>query len=283
MLAHIRAPHTRPLHRRPLHTHVFAPREAGAVSPAGSAPTVLALHGLTGHGRRWAVLAEDLPDIRVGAPDLLGHGHSPWQPPWSIADHVDALSAVLTGFRATADRPVVVVGHSFGAALAVHLAHRHPDMVGGLLMLDPAQGLDPDVALTFAADSLDHWDYPDAGAARSAKRAEGWSDVPEHLLEREITEHLIDRPAGRVGWRVSAPAAATAWSEMARPAILPPPGIRTHLVVADRVDPPFVSRRYLDDIAARRADTVRVHRADCGHMVPFAAPQLTAELVRDLC
>lgn len=53
----------------PLNTHLFGPTDA---------PEVLALHGLTGHGRRWRNLAEQhLPDVRVIAPDLRGHGRSP--------------------------------------------------------------------------------------------------------------------------------------------------------------------------------------------------------------
>ncbi|MFT4127699.1 MAG: alpha/beta fold hydrolase [Gordonia sp. (in: high G+C Gram-positive bacteria)] len=247
------------------------------------APAVLALHGLTGHGRRWEALATGhLPDLHVIAPDLLGHGHSPWQPPWGIADHVEALAAVVdTHIPATA-RPAIVVGHSFGGALAIHLAHRRPDAFSGLVLLDPAQGLAPGFALTVATDSLAHWDYPDANAARAAKRAEGWARVPDDLLEAEIAAHLIPRPDGRVGWRVCAPMAATAWSEMSRTALLPPAGLPTHVVVADRVDPPFVSTGFLDACGAHRPDSVTIHHADCEHMVPFVAPDLCAALIRSL-
>ncbi|GAA1480055.1 alpha/beta hydrolase [Gordonia sinesedis] len=259
-----------------LHTEVFDPE-------TDDAPTVLALHGVTGHGRRWAPLAAGaLSDVRIVAPDLLGHGHSPWQPPWSIDHHVDAISQVIDDHIPTDARPIVVVGHSFGGALAVHLAHRRPDVVKGLVLLDPAQGLDPDTALTMATDTMDHWDYADADAARSAKMAEAWGDVPTELLQQDIDDHLVERPDGRVGWRVSAPAVATAWSEMARPALLPPPEIPTRIVVADRVQPPFVGAEFLDGCAADRPDSVRVAHADCGHMVPFVEPDLTARLVREL-
>ncbi|WP_238422522.1 alpha/beta fold hydrolase [Gordonia sp. 'Campus'] len=254
-----------------LNTHVF-----------GSGPTVLAIHGLTGHGRRWAALAAELGDVRVVAPDLIGHGRSPWRPPWSIEHHVRALSAVIDEHIPADARPVVVVGHSFGGALALHLATHRPDAVRGLLLLDPAQGLDPEFALEVATDSLDHWDYADADAARSAKRAEGWAAVPDDLMEAELTEHLIPRANGRVGWRVSAPAAAATWSEMVRPAVLPPPGTPTHIVVADQVQPPFVRPAFLDACASERGADVTVHHADCGHMVPFLEPALTASLIRSL-
>ncbi|GAB88581.1 alpha/beta fold hydrolase [Gordonia rhizosphera] len=256
-----------------LQTHVFGPADA---------PSVLAIHGLTGHGRRWESLAAaHLADVRVVAPDLIGHGHSPHLPPWSYDHHVDALTAVVDEHIPAHARPFVVVGHSFGGAVAVRLAAAlGADVVRGLVLLDPAQGLDPAWALQVATDSLTHWDYADADAARAAKRAEGWADVPDALLDKEIAEHLIDLDNGRVGWRVAAAAAATAWSEMARPFVLPPAGVPTTVVVAERVDPAFVSEAFLRACAAERAESVEVVRADCGHMVAYDDPDLTAGLIR---
>ncbi|MCM3896134.1 alpha/beta fold hydrolase [Gordonia sputi] len=255
----------------PLHTYVFGP-------PDG--PAVVALHGLTGHGRRWEHFASSsIPEFRVIAPDLLGHGRSPWRPPWGLDDHVDAVATAVET-QLGADEPFVLVGHSFGGAIAVRLAARMPDQVRRLILLDPAQGLDPVFALEVSTDSLDNWDYANADAARAAKLSEGWADVPTDDLDRELDEHLVDRPHGRVGWRISAPAAATAWSEMARPFVLPPRGVGTDVVVADRVDPPFVGRAFLDACAAERPG-VAVHHADCAHMVPFLEPDLCATLIRE--
>ena len=53
-----------------------APLHVYRYGPAGPA-RVLALHGLTGHGRRWEHLANGfLPDVPVLAPDLIGFGRS---------------------------------------------------------------------------------------------------------------------------------------------------------------------------------------------------------------
>lgn len=256
----------------PLHTYVFGPPDGAAV---------VALHGLTGHGRRWEHFASaTVPELRVIAPDLLGHGRSPWRPPWGLDDHVDAVAAAVEAHLGATEQ-FVLVGHSFGGAVAVRLAARMPERVRRLILLDPAQGLDPVFALEVATDSLDNWDYPNADAARAAKLSEGWSDVPAGDLDREIDEHLVDRPHGRVGWRISEPATATAWSEMARPFVLPPPGVGTDVVVADRVDPPFVTTSFLDACADHRSADVTIHHADCAHMVPFLEPELCAQLIRD--
>ena len=53
-----------------------------------SAPPVVCLHGVTGHGLRFRRLAEErLADrFHVVAADLRGHGHSTWDEPWDIDD-----------------------------------------------------------------------------------------------------------------------------------------------------------------------------------------------------
>ncbi|MFW0789087.1 alpha/beta fold hydrolase [Gordonia sp. CPCC 205333] len=254
-----------------LHTTVF-PGTPGA-------PTILALHGLTGHGPRWGALATAyLADVRVVAPDLLGHGHSPWTAPWSFDAHLDALEPILDTY-ADAETPIVIVGHSFGAALAIRLSQRRPDAVRGLILLDPAQGLPPEWASQIATESMMNWTYPDADAARAAKRAEGWAMVPDDILDAEIAAHLID-VGHAVGWRVSQPAAATAWSEMARPAELPPSHIPTTIVVADRVQPPFVSAEFIE-AATKTLAAVDIRHVDCDHMVPLIEPELVATLIRE--
>ncbi|BDB40956.1 hypothetical protein Mkiyose1088_09410 [Mycobacterium kiyosense] len=113
-----------------LHLHRFGP--PGPIQ-------LLALHGLTGHGKRWQHFTDYVPEITVAAPDLIGHGRSSWAAPWSIDANVAALAALLD---AEASAPVLVVGHSFGGALALHLAAARPELVSGLVLLDPAIGLD---------------------------------------------------------------------------------------------------------------------------------------------
>ncbi len=256
-----------------LHTHLFGP-------PDG--PTVVALHGLTGHGKRWGRLAEQqLPQLRFVAPDLLGHGRSPWTPPWRIDDHAAAVARAVETHVPPARRPAVVVAHSFGSAVALALAHARPDLVRALVLLDPAQGLPAERALELSTGAVAHRGYSDAEAARAAKRAEGWGAVPEEVLDEELAEHLVPAGSG-VDWRVCLPAAITAWSEMSLPAILPPADMPTRIVVADRVQPPFVGADFLARCAEQRSATVTVHHADTEHMVPYLVPELVAELIREV-
>ncbi len=252
-----------------LHIHHFGP---------STGPVVLALHGLTGHGGRWRALAEQhLPDVRIIAPDLRGHGRSTGAPPWDFETIVDDLAALL---RAETSEPVVALGHSFGAAAALHLTDRHPELVRGLVLLDPAIALDPDLLLRIAQATVDHPDYADIDAARFDKLETAWADVALEILEAELAEHLIPTPNGRMAWRLTFPAIIAYWGQLARAFVLPPAGLPVTLVQAMKVQPPFVTPAFRAALAARLGDNLTVHEFDCDHMVAQARPAEAAALVR---
>lgn len=98
------------------------------------APTLLLVHGVTASRHAWDLVAERLPGVRLIAPDLRGRGRSnAVSGEAGLARHADDLALVLDAVQA--DR-VVAVGHSMGAFIAVVLAHRHPDRVSRLVLLD---------------------------------------------------------------------------------------------------------------------------------------------------
>jgi lipase len=242
--------------------------------------TVLVVHGVTGHGRRWRPLAEDhLSDLRIVAPDLLGHGHSSWAAPWTVERQVAGLVEVLDEH---ASGPVVVVGHSYGGALALHLAASAPERVRGLVLLDPAVDLDGDRMADAAASTLDSWYVRDAQEAWDRKRAESWWEVDDAVLTEEIEAHLLPTGDGRWAWRLHPGAIMTTWSELARPFALPGRSVETAMIVADKVRPPYASDGFVAALTARLGDRLTIHHEDCDHMVPLSRPELTAATIRDV-
>jgi lipase len=253
-----------------LHVHRFGP--SGPVR-------LLALHGLTGHGKRWQPLATGhLAEITVAAPDLIGHGRSSWAAPWTIDANVAALTSLL---EQQADGPVVVVAHSFGSAVALHLAAAHPDRVAGLVLLDPAIGLDGGWTREIADAMLASPDYPDVAEARAEKASDSWADVDPAVLDADLDEHLVALPGGRYGWRISMPAMMSYWSELAREIVLPPSGIGTTLVRAARTSPPYVSEQLIAALHERLGADFQLLNFDCGHMVAEARPAEIAALIRE--
>ncbi|MCZ7596588.1 MAG: alpha/beta fold hydrolase [Gammaproteobacteria bacterium] len=98
---------------------------------------VLCLHSSASSGRQWLALAESLePGSRVRTPDLLGYGGNPaWPAKRSITLAEEA--ACIAPLIVHAPRPVHLVGHSYGAAVATRLALDHPDRVASLALYEP--------------------------------------------------------------------------------------------------------------------------------------------------
>ncbi|MEO6882319.1 MAG: alpha/beta hydrolase [Mycobacteriaceae bacterium] len=251
-----------------LHVHSWGPPQA---------PVVLAVHGVTGHGGRWRELAQtELAGARVLAPDLRGHGRSPAEPPWSLERHAADLLDVLEAEKVA---QAVVLGHSFGGAVALHLARAAPDRVRALVLLDPAIGIDVDDALEAAQDSCTPTTWAQPGDATESKAGD-WPGVARTLVEEEVAAHLARRADGRWAWRTCTPAVVSAWGEMAREPVLPPLGLRTLVVPAGQVQPPFLSVPFAAALAAQEG--VSVHPVDCGHMVGHLEPAAVGALVRGL-
>ena len=94
----------------------------------GDAPRIVALHGWA---RDHSDFAETLDGLDHVAIDLPGFGRSPAPPaPWGAADYAEAIAAAIGHLRA----PLLVVGHSFGGRVAVHLAAEHPKMISALVL-----------------------------------------------------------------------------------------------------------------------------------------------------
>ncbi|WP_308206409.1 alpha/beta fold hydrolase [Mycobacterium yunnanensis] len=257
-------------------TDLLSVRRFGPHQP----PRILALHGLTGHGQRWETLASGhLAEYPILAPDLLGHGRSSWAAPWTIEANVAALAGLLD---AEADAPVWVVAHSFGGAVALTLAATRPDLVAGLILLDPAVGLDGDWMREIADAMLQSPDFADRDEARADKTSGSWGEVDATELERELDEHLVTLPSGRVGWRIGLPAVMSYWSELARPIAVPRPGTPTTVVRAARTQPPYVTDELVGTLRAALGPDFTLLDVDCDHMVPLARPAETARLIRDL-
>jgi lipase len=240
---------------------------------------VLAVHGLTGHGKRWQTLADEhLSDVTIAAPDLIGHGRSSWDAPWTIDANVAALAALLD---TDGGHGVVVMGHSFGGAIALNLAAARPDLVNGLVLLDPATGLRGDRMREIADEMMACPDYTDRDEARVEKLSGSWADVPDADLAAELDEHLVPWPGGRVGWRLSLPAMMSYWSELVRPIVLPRSGTPTTLLRATKTDPPYVPNALIDGLSAALGAAFNLIDVDCNHMVPLARPDETAAAVRE--
>jgi lipase len=244
--------------------HEWGPRDA---------PRVVCLHGVTSHGRHFAKLAEALPGLHVVAPDLLGHGSSPYEPPWSIEAHLEAILATV------GVEPGMLVGHSFGGRLAFELAARHPVLASRLALLDPAIHIPPHVALLAAENARKERAYVsfDEGIDRRFEESQ-LHRAPRELLVEELAVHLVLDDDGRHRYRYCQSAVVAAYGEMASE---PPPFERvrvpTLLVLGERSYVPY--DHLLEAHQAALGDLLDVRVLPGGHTVLWDALEETVDAV----
>ena len=102
-----------------------------AAITAGDGPTVLLIHGVGLRAEAWGAQIDGLArGFRVAAIDMPGQGESlPRKCKPSLTDYTGAVAGCLEG-------PSVVIGHSFGAMIALDLATKHPEHIVGVAALN---------------------------------------------------------------------------------------------------------------------------------------------------
>jgi lipase len=243
---------------------------------APEAPPLVCLHGVSAHGRRFRRLAEErlARSFRVLAPDLRGHGRSGYEPPWSIATHLEDVLETLAA--AGVDR-AAWLGHSFGGRLILELCGRGGEQVETAVLLDPVIQILPHVGLDFAEDAGRDLSFESEEEAIEARLAAG-TPTPREFVEEEAREHLVRSEDGRLRWRYCRSAVVTAYGEMCAdpppPTVLPDP---TLLVHAEQFG--LVRDDQLAEYVAVLGDRLEEVRVPGGHIVYWDAFEQTADAV----
>lgn len=160
------------------------------VREAGSGPGVLCFHSNAATGAQWRPLMERLSDrFRVIAVDAYGAGRSPdWPPgtPGSLSDEIALLQPLLDSVPG----PLHLVGHSYGAAIAMKLALEQPGRVASVAVYEPT------LFSLLIAEDLGH---PAARGIREA--AADAAAAIERGQPDAAAERFIDYWMGPGAWR----------------------------------------------------------------------------------
>jgi pimeloyl-ACP methyl ester carboxylesterase len=105
---------------------------------AGEGPDLVLVHGLTGNLAVWHLKIVPLlwDHFRVLSFDLRGHGYSDMPPTGYTAD--DMAGDLLGLLDALGIDRASIVGHSFGADIALYVAARHPERVDAIVAIEGA-------------------------------------------------------------------------------------------------------------------------------------------------
>jgi pimeloyl-ACP methyl ester carboxylesterase len=142
-----------------MHYAVWGDPPAGS---GGTKPTLLLIHGGQDHCRNWDFVAAHLLDrYTLYAPDLRGHGDSGWAigGMYSLPEFVYDISVLAQNLP----RPLTLVGHSLGGAIALQFAGTFPKDVDRVV-------------------AIEGWGPPTIEQIPAHRRMQQWVD---HLREME--------------------------------------------------------------------------------------------------
>lgn len=108
---------------------------------AGEGEPLLMIHGIISDGSFFRDTAERLKDAyRVISYDRRGYGADSYGgEDYSVAAQAEDAADIL---RAYAMEPAWVVGNSAGGLIAMELCQRHPELVRGMILLEPSLSFD---------------------------------------------------------------------------------------------------------------------------------------------
>lgn len=244
---------------------------------------VLAVHCSLAHSGAWRGLASQMEtEITLTAFDMYAHGRSP---DWTGAGDFQTANVTAGLALLEAERgPVDLIGHSFGATVALRMAQARPELVKSLTLVEP---------VLFAVTRLE---APEQQAALEAEEA------PFGALYAAGDVEGATRFFNRM-WGTGKPK----WSEL-------PEQARAAMVRAMQVVPQSYETLYLDDkgvlqpgaldpvampvlllsgaesqpvmplinegLARRLMDARAIVVPQAGHMLPITHPGETASLLR---
>jgi len=251
-------------------------------SARADAPTLVLLHGYTGHARSWDAFAEAMTDrYRVVALDQRGHGESGWAPAdgYGIEDMADDLAALV---KALGLKGFSLLGLSMGGMVTMEYAGRRPSELAATVIVDIGPELMTSGTQAIQARAKESDVFPTKEAAFAWARSANPVPPEDHQRHR-VYNSLMRLETGEWTWRydraLRSPGtlrprnAATAWTSCANIAV-PTQLIRgelTDILAAD------VAKRMIETIPI--ATLVEV--AGSGHSVPLDKPDGFRAAARD--
>jgi pimeloyl-ACP methyl ester carboxylesterase len=225
-------------------------------------PWVLALHGWRRDHRDFTPALSAPPPLDAIALDLPGFGGTPPpETPWGSARYAEALLPLLEEMASS----VVLVGHSFGGRVAVHLARMQPDRIGGLVLTGVPLFRPP------GAPTRPRLRY------RAVRRLARSGLVSESRLEAYRQRYGSDDYKAATGVMRQILVALLAEQYDAELAAITCP-VELVWGDADTASPLFVAERIRDSVAGPARLTVC---GDTGHLTPTAVPaELRAAIER---
>ena len=162
-------------------------RSWGRATDGGGENGIVLIHGGAAHARWWDHLAPMLAgNRRVVALDLSGHGDSGHRPAYTLAGWAREVMAVAAASFAG---PPIVIGHSMGGMVALHVAAEFGSQLAGTVVIDtPVRSLTPEEAASRSQLAFS----PRAVYATRAEVVRRFRVIPDQPTLPYIFEHIAE-------------------------------------------------------------------------------------------
>lgn len=248
--------------------------------PESDAPLIIALHGYPELHLAWNRLAPQFVNQGFAwvAPDQRGYNLS--DKPAAVGDyHIDRIVDDLHGLvLASRRRNVLLIGHDWGGLVAFIYAHRYPERVRGLVVLNAPH---PDI-----------WGHPEVDPVQ-AMATEGYvpllagpaGGLAQPLLDAMLAPYLSPAELGeyRTSWeQPNALASMNSWySANLYPDATMPTGVIVEVptLVLFGMDDVFVTPSELDHLPDYVTDLHIVELAGVDHWTPHQATEAIVKRV----
>jgi lipase len=237
----------------------------------------LLLHCSLGHSGGWAGLMAALrTPLAAVAMDLPGHGRSdPWD---GRGEYQGACAALAEGLLRA---PALLIGHSFGATVALRLARARPDLVRAMVLIEPVMFKAAQGSAGYAAS------LPAMQALDAALIAQDWPRAADVFLSAwgEAPFAALPPPAqARIVTQMPLVAAGGAGIHLDTGGILDAGALEAMempVLILEGAESPPVIAAIQAALAARLPQATRCAIAQAGHMAPITHPQATARIIDD--
>lgn len=245
------------------------------VSTFGEGAPLLCLHGIEAHGLRFIGLAAHLNRVKIVAPDLRGHGRSPRNGPFTLAQHVRDLLPILANLGSA----TTVLGHSYGGLIAWELARAAPNAMSRLVLVDPPIEVEPELARQGFESAPVHLRWPDRAAAfrdlaANRQRSAHWS------VALDVAVGLEETDVGTLRLAVSDEAVKVCWEQVTQPLTESPFRRPTLLLDAGRENGAFCTPSTVANLRRQIGDRLEYVVVDLPHTIPADGPDVLAAHLR---
>ena len=174
----------------------------------GQGIPLIILHGLYGSSDNWLAIARSLSaNFRVIVPDLRNHGRSSHNPEHTYQSMV---ADVLELMDEQTIEQCILLGHSMGGKMALHLANTAPHRISKLVIIDIAP-LDYTSYTTYAPLVLEHMNIADTLLYTDLKlynRREdierAWmKNIPEPATRRFLLKNIQRLKNNTYCWKIN--------------------------------------------------------------------------------